>query len=182
MITKHICGSRDTEQFFWQWHFFLVCMWFCQLSMYLQTTDTAGTIESVSQWPREPTTCWLPETDDYDERILMTDSFFMQQNLKQRRTHPSSVSLWRTNTNDERHLRQQNISYYFRGRKLRRNWVTIKSSQSKEIVSRNESGIYYVLIIPIPDPFPQDMKSHLLWFWSNDSDSSQFNSLNVCVQ
>ena len=112
MITKYSCGSRDTEQFFWQWQFFLVCMWFCQLSMYLQTTDTTGPNDSVSQWHGEPTTCWLPETDDYDERIRMTDGFFMQQNLKQWRTHPSSVSLWQTNTNDERHLRQQNISYW----------------------------------------------------------------------
>ena len=114
MISKYPCGSRDTEQFFWQWHFCLVCMWFSQLSMYLQTTDTAGTIDSVSQWPGEPTTCWLSETDDYDERIRMTDGFFMQQNLKQRRTHPSSVSIWRTNTNDKRHLGQQDFSYCVR--------------------------------------------------------------------
>ena len=111
MISKYPCGSRDMEKFFWQWHFCLVCMWFSQLSMYLQTTDTAGTIDSVSQWPGEPTTCWLSETDDYDERIRMTDGFFMQQNLKQRRTHPSSVSIWRTNTNDKRHLGQQDFSY-----------------------------------------------------------------------
>ena len=112
MISKYPCGSRDTEQFFWQWHFCLVWLWFSQLSMYLQTTDTAGTIDSVSQWPGEPTTCWLSETDDYDERIRMTDGFFMQQNLKQRRTHPSSVSIWRTNTNDKRHLGQQDFSLW----------------------------------------------------------------------